>query len=278
MKRLLFLLPSLLFTVAYSQTRIITAGSAITEIVCALGEGDKIVASDRTSLYPAFIQSLPSIGYRSGISAEGVISLNPTIIIAERDYVDQAVLDQLSSGKIKLVIVEKRSSFEDTKKAIAQVATVLGREKEGKELIASNEAVLEEAKALVSKTKSAPRVLCVYNRGAATISVAGSTTFSEILKYAGATNAIPGIDGYKPLNTESLIAADPEYILMVSSGLESIGGIEGAIKIPGVAQTTAGKKKQIVSIESLKLTNFGPRLGEAVKELVLLIHPELKAK
>jgi iron complex transport system substrate-binding protein len=278
MKRLLFLLPLLLFTVAYSQTRIITAGSAITEIVCALGDGDKIVASDRTSLYPAFIQNLPSIGYRSGISAEGVISLNPTIIIAERDYVDQAVLDQLSSGKIKLVIVEKRSSFEDTKKAIAQVATVLGREKEGKQVIASNEAALEEAKALISKAKSSPKVLCVYNRGAATISVAGNTTFSEILKYAGATNAIPGVDGYKPLNTESLIAADPEYILMVSTGLESIGGIEGALKIPGVAQTTAGKKKQIVSIESLKLTNFGPRLGEAVKELVLLIHPELKAK
>jgi iron complex transport system substrate-binding protein len=278
MKRLLFLLPLLLFTAVYSQTRIITAGSAITEIVCALGDGDKIVASDRTSLYPAFIQSLPSIGYRSGISAEGVISLNPTIIIAERDYVDQAVLDQLSSGKIELVIVEKRSSFEDTKKAIAQVATVLGREKEGKQVIASNEAALEEAKALVSKAKSSPKVLCVYNRGAATISVAGNTTFSEILKYAGATNAIPGVDGYKPLNTESLIAADPEYILMVSTGLESIGGIEGALKIPGVVQTTAGKKKQIVSIESLKLTNFGPRLGEAVKELVLLIHPELKAK
>lgn len=278
MKRLLFLLPSLLFTVAYSQTRIITAGSAITEIVCALGDGDKIVASDRTSLYPAFIQNLPSIGYRSGISAEGIISLNPTIIIAERDYVDQAVLEQLSSGKIKLVIVEKRSSFEDTKKAITQVATVLGREKEGKQVIASNEAALEEAKTLLLKTKGSPKVLCVYNRGAATISVAGSATFSEILKYAGATNAIPGIDGYKPLNTESLIAADPDYILMVSMGLESIGGIEGALKIPGVAQTTAGKKKQIISIESLKLTNFGPRLGEAVKELVLLIHPELKAK
>jgi iron complex transport system substrate-binding protein len=262
----------------YGQTRIITAGSAITEIVCALGDGDKIVASDRTSLYPAFIQDLPSIGYRSGINAEGIISLKPTIVIAEREYVEETVIGQLSSSKIKLVVIEKRSSFEDTKKAIVQIAAALGREQEGKKVIASNEVQLEDAKTMLAKAENSPKVLCVYNRGTATVSVAGRTTFSEILKYAGATNAIPGVDGYKPLNTESLIAADPEYILMVSSGLESIGGVEGALKIPGVAQTTAGKKKQIVSIESLKLTNFGPRFGEAVKELVILIHPELKAK
>jgi iron complex transport system substrate-binding protein len=279
MKQLLFTALSILtFTYGHGQSRIITAGSAITEIVCALGDGEKIVASDRTSLYPAFIQRLPSIGYRSGINAEGIISLNPTIVIAERKYVEEAVIEQLSSGKIKLVVIEERSSFEDTKKAITQIAAALGREQEGKKVIASNEAQLEEAKAILVKAKSSPKVLCVYNRGTATISVAGSTTFSEILKYVGATNAIPGIDGYKPLNTESLIAADPEYILMVSTGLESIGGLEGALKIPGVAQTTAGKKKQIISIESLKLTNFGPRFGEAVKELVGLIHPELESK
>ena len=59
---------------------------------------------------------------------------------------------------------------------------------------------------------------------------------------------------------------------------ESIGGLEGALKIPGVAQTIAGKKKQIIGIESLRLTNFGPRFGQTVKELVVLLHPELKAK
>jgi iron complex transport system substrate-binding protein len=80
------------------------------------------------------------------------------------------------------------------------------------------------------------------------------------------------------LNTEALIAADPEYIVMASTGLESLGGIDGALKIPGIAQTTAGKKKQIIGVNSLKLTNLGPRFGETVKELVLMLHPELKAK
>ena len=263
--------------IVYAQ-RIITAGSALTETVCALGDCDKIIASDRTSLYPAHIQQLPSIGYRGGINAEGILSLKPTLVIAEKDYVEDAVLQQLTASGVKLVIIDRKYTFNDTKKFIAQIATALNRDAEGKKLIAKIEGELAEANAMLKKATSAPKVLSIYNRGTSTISVAGKNTFGEILSYAGATSAVSDVEGYKPLNTEALIAANPDYLLMVSMGLESLGGIDGALKIPGVAQTTAGKKKQIVSIESLKLTNFGPRFGEAVKELVVLIHPELRAK
>jgi iron complex transport system substrate-binding protein len=263
--------------IVYAQ-RIITAGSALTETVCALGDCDKIIASDRTSLYPAHIQQLPSIGYRGGINAEGILSLKPTLVIAEKDYVEDAVLQQLTASGIKLVIIDRKYTFNDTKKFIVQIATALNRDAEGKKLIAKIEGERAEANDMLKKTTSAPKVLSIYNRGTSTISVAGKNTFGEILSYAGATSAVSNVEGYKPLNTEALIAANPDYLLMVSMGLESLGGIDGALKIPGVAQTTAGKKKQIVSIESLKLTNFGPRFGEAVKELVLLIHPELRAK
>jgi len=261
-----------------AQQRIITAGSAITETVCALGDCDKIVASDRTSLYPAQIQQLPSIGYRAGINAEGILALKPTLIIAEKDYVDDAVLQQLAGSKVKLIIIDRKLNFDDTKKFITQIGQVLGKDAEAKKLIAKNEAELAEAKGWLKKATTSPKVLCVYNRGAATINMAGDETFGEIVKYVGATNAIKGVQGYKPLNTEALIAADPEYLVMLSSGFESLGGLDGALKIQGVQQTTAGKKKQVVAIDALKLTNFGPRFGETVKELVQQLHPELKAK
>src|SRR5262245_16650622 len=126
MKQALLLAFIVVSTAIHAQTRIITAGSAITEIVCALGDGDKIIASDRTSYYPEHIQKLPSIGYRSGISTEGIISLKPTLIIAERDYIEESVLQQLASSGIKLVVIDQRVSFEDTKKAINTIATTLG--------------------------------------------------------------------------------------------------------------------------------------------------------
>lgn len=258
-----------------SDMRIITAGSAITETVCALGDCDKIVATDRTSLYPAHVQNLPSIGYRSGISAEGIISLRPTLVIAEHGYVEEAVLRQLRSTGIPLVIVNERLNFDDTKKSIMQIASALEREEEGRALIARNESQLSAARARLAQSASKPRVLCVFNRGTATVSVAGTDTFAEILDYVGATNALANVEGYKPLNTEALIASNPDFLLLTSSGLQSIGGVDGALKLPGVAQTNAGKKRQIIGIETLKLTNFGPRFGETVKELVELLHPEI---
>lgn len=271
----IFLLALVSFSASFAQQRIITAGSAITETVCALGDCDKIIGSDKTSMYPESIQSLPSIGYRNGISAEGIISLKPTLIIAEKDYVKDEVIAQLSASGIKTLVLDRKLNVIDTKKFITQIAAELNRQAEGKKLIASIDSDLAEANALLKKATSKPKVAGIYNRGSSTMNLAGKETFSEILNYAGAENVFTSVEGYKPLNTEALIASNPDYLLTTTFGLESMGGVEGFLKVPGVAQTTAGKKKQIVSIDSLMLTNFGPRIGKAIKELVLLIHPEL---
>lgn len=248
----------------------------MTETVCALGDCNKIVATDKTSLFPASVQNLPSIGYRGGISAEGIINLKPDLIIAEKDYVKDEVLRQLKSTGIQLLIIDREYTLEDTKKFILQIATKLNRVKEGESIITKIDADIKEAKEVVAKSGKHPSVLCVYNRGTATVSVAGEGTFGDIIKYTDAVPATASVKGYKPLNTEALIASNPDYIVLASSGYESIGGMDGALKIPGVAQTTAGKKHQIISVESQMLTNFGPRLGTAIKELVTAIYPEVK--
>jgi iron complex transport system substrate-binding protein len=249
----------------------------MTETVCALGDCNKIVASDRTSLYPPEIKSLPSIGYRSGISSEGIISLKPTLVIAEKGYVEDAVLAQIRSTGVKIIVVQRAYSLEGTKNLIREIANTLNRKREGEELITRIESQLAEAATIVRKSKMTPRVLCVYNRGTTSFDVAGAKTFSDILPYVGAENALPGVNGYKPLNTEALITSNPDYILFFETGLKSLGGMEGVLNVPGVSQTKAGKSKQILAMDGIKLSNFGPRFGEAVKELVLLLHPDVKA-
>ena len=226
----IFLIMLMSFSAAVAQQRIITAGSAITETVCALGDCDRIVGSDKTSTYPQSIQDLPSIGYRNGINAEGIISLKPTLIIAEKDYVKDEVLAQLSASGIKLLIIDRKLNVVDTKKFITQIAAELNRQAEGKKLIASIDADIAEANALLKKATSKPKVLGIYNRGSSTMSVAGKETFSEILNYAGAENVFSSVEGYKPLNTEALIAANPDYLLTTAFGSESLGGIDGFLK------------------------------------------------
>ncbi len=259
---------------AKAQERIITAGSAASEIVCALGDCDKIIGTDRTSTYPGTLQSLPSIGYRNSISAEGIISMRPDLIIVEEGYVKDELIEQLSSTGIKTLMVEQKRSFEGTKGMITEIAEVLGRKSEGKKLISTIESDLSTLQERISKIKKRPKVLCVYARGEGNMQVAGSNSPFSLLEFAGAQNAVPEIQGFKPLNAESLIIANPDYVLFFDSGLQSLGGIEGALEITGMKQVTAGKKKQIISMDGVLLTNWGPRVAQAAQELFKLTHPE----
>lgn len=259
---------------AYPQLRIVTAGSSSSEIVCALGACDQIVATDRTSRFPEMLQALPSIGYRSGIGAEGIISMKPDLVIFEEEYVKDEVVAQLKSTGIRTLLVGHEQNFESTKQRIRAISAELGKEPEGEALIEEIGTGLDKVKVKVDATTSRPRVLCVFNRGTGTMMVAGRNTSFGLIPLAGAVNAMAEVEGYKPLNTESLIQADPDYILFFASGLESIGGVDGALKIAGVAQTTAGKKRQIIAIDGIVLTNWGPRVAEAAMQLFQLTHPE----
>ncbi|MEM6843326.1 MAG: ABC transporter substrate-binding protein [Bacteroidota bacterium] len=265
------------FTLA-AQPRIITAGSSSSEIVCELGHCDDIVATDRTSVYPESLQNLPSIGYRNSISAEGIISQMPELVILEEEYVKDALIDQLESTNIKTVVVAQDRTWESTQERIKTIATALDKEEAGQELIAEMEAELAEVKQLVEASDNRPKVLAVYARGAGTMQVGGSNSAFSIIEMCGAQNAVPEIDGFKPLNTESLIKANPDYILFFNSGLASLGGIDGVLEVPGVAQTIAGKERQIISMDGVKMTNWGPRLAEAARELFYLTHPEAHAQ
>ncbi|HZY78485.1 MAG TPA: ABC transporter substrate-binding protein, partial [Cyclobacteriaceae bacterium] len=266
------------------DVRIITAGSAMTETVCALGDCAKIVATDKTSLYPTEVTKLPSIGYRSGINAEGIIALKPTLFIVEKMYVEDAVVKQIASAGVKVVEIPRAYDLAGTKELIRTISRSLNKTSQGDQLIAKMESQLAEASAIVKKGKSnpayrqaGPKVLCIYNRGTSSFDVAGNNSFANILPLVNATPAITGVEGYRPLNTEALIASNPDYLLMFESGVKSLGGVEGVLKVPGVDQTTAGKKKQVIVMDGIKLSNFGPRLGEAVKELAETLYSNNQA-
>ena len=265
---------ALSFAQTGKEIRIVTAGSAMTETVCALGDCSKIVATDRTSLYPAEMQSLPSIGYRTSINAEGIIALRPTLFIVEKEYVDDAVVRQVQSAGIKVVQVKRAYNLNGTKELIRTIAKELNKKKEGEDVIKKIDADMAEVKGLLDliEEKDRPKVLCIYNRGTSSFDVAGNNTFSNILPYVKAVPAIKGVEGYKPLNTEAMIASNPDFLLMFESGVKSLGGVEGVLKVPGIDQTKAGKNKQVIVMDGIKLSNFGPRFGEAVKDLAYALY------
>jgi iron complex transport system substrate-binding protein len=176
-----------------------------------------------------------------------------------------------------VVEIPRAYDLPGTKELIRTVAKALNKTSQGEQIIAKIESQLDEANAIVRKSKSSPKVLCIYNRGTSSFDVAGNNSFCNILPFVNATPAVTGVEGYKPLNTEALISSNPDYLLMFESGVKSLGGVEAVLKVTGVDQTTAGKKKQVIVMDGIKLSNFGPRLGEAAKELAESLYSNTQA-
>ncbi len=255
--------------------RIVSVGGSLTEIVYALGASDALVGTDTSSGYPEAATRLPQVGYQRRLSAEGVLSLNPTLVLATADAGPPAAMEQIRSAGVPVLTAPSARTPEGIKEKIRTVAQALGREERGEELTRVLDADLLLAKAFVAGANKKPRVLFIYARGQGTMMVSGSGTSAHtMIQLSGAENAVSGYDNYKPLTAEAVVAAEPDVILMLSSGLASLGGVDGLLKAPGVALTPAGMNRRIVAMDGLYLLGFGPRTGKAVLELAREFHSE----
>jgi iron complex transport system substrate-binding protein len=261
---------------APDTSRIVTLGGAVTEIVYALGAGSRVVGVDASSVHPDAATEKPSVGYFRRVPAEGVLSLDPTLVLALEGTGPPAALDQIRGAGVAVETVEDESSVRGAKRKIRQVGRLLDREARADTLVRQMERDLSEARSLRRDASSAPRVLFIYARGSGTMSVAGTGTSAEaMIELAGAKNAVTGFDGFKPMSAEAVVNAAPDVILMLTRGLDSIGGETELLEQPGISLTPAGKNGRIVAMDDLLLLGFGPRLGTAVKTLTQKLHPAL---
>ena len=259
-------------------SRIVTLGGSVTEIVYALGAGDQVVGVDASSVYPEAATEQPNVGYFRKVPAEGVLSLNPSLVLALEGTGPPTVFEQFRSAGVRIVQVPDTPSVTGAKQKIQQIGDLLGRSAQADSLIAAMERELEAAQALRTEASSTPRVLFVYARGSGTMNVAGrGTSAAAMIELAGGKNAITGFEGFKPMSAEAVVEAEPDVILALTRGLESIGGTEGLLEQPGIPLTPAGKQERIVAMDDLLLLGFGPRLGTAVTRLTKKLHPELRA-
>ncbi|MEM6645734.1 MAG: ABC transporter substrate-binding protein [Bacteroidota bacterium] len=256
-------------------TRVVALGGSVTETVYALGAGSQVVGVDLSSGYPPEVSDVAQLGYFRRLSAEGVISLAPTLVLASEGTGPPAVIDQIRSAGVPMLIVPSDPSVEGTKAKIRLVAEALQREEEAEALIADMEADMATAGQWLDGAAEKPRVLFIYARGAGTANVAGVETSADtMIRLAGGENAVQDFSGFRPLTPEAVVQVAPDVILMMEKGLESIGGVDGLMELPGVSLTPAGRNRSVVAIDDLLLLGFGPRLGQAVLELARGLHPE----
>jgi len=242
--------------------RIVSLNGAVTETLAALDVAGNIVGRDVTSTFPADLKAT-DLGHVRSITAESILALQPSMVFGTTKDVNPNLNEQLQKANIPLVLIDQEYSIDGSKKLITEVATKL--KKDNYQPLLDN---ISNKMTTVKAFDKKPKVLFIYARGAGNLMVAGSgTPLHSMIELAGAENAAAALTDFKPLTPEALLTTNPDVILMFDKGLQSLGGVDGLLKIEGISTTNAGKNKKVVTMDGQYLSGFGPRVGDAVVEL-----------
>ena len=253
--------------------RLISIGGALTEIIYLLKADAELVGVDTTSIYPAAAARLPNVGYARSLSAEGILALRPTQLIATEDAGPPVVIKQIIDAQIPLTILPSGHQFKDLTDRVSIIGRLVHKTDSAQALSSRLSLEWSNTQERIANSKlNNTRVLFILSQNPSQLMVGGEKTSADaMITYAGGRNAISGFRGFKPITPEAVIAANPDVLLLTDQGMKAVGGIGGVLRFPGVNQTRAGKEQNIVSLEAMYLLGFGPRMPSAVAELNLLL-------
>lgn len=251
--------------------RLVSIGGAITEIIFALGEQDRLIARDQTSTYPEAAMALPDVGYMRALSPEGVLAVGPSAILSIEGSGPPDALAVLRDAGIPFQTVPEGYDRAAILNKIAVVGDFLGVPDKARELSQQVGADLDAAIADAGKRSlnERKRVLFILSFQDGRVMAAGAGTAANgILELAGAINATDGaFQGYKPLSDEAIVEARPDAIMVMTRGSEHGSSDEQVLTHAAIALTPAAKTRTIIRMNSLHLLGFGPRTASAVREL-----------
>jgi len=254
-------------------SRLVSIGGSLTEVIYALGEGERLVGRDQTATYPEAAAALPDIGYPRQLAPEGVLSVSPTALLVLEGSGPPETLDVLSHAGVEYQAVPESYSAEGVIAKIVAVGQALGIEEEAQAYAAEIQAQfaqLAKATAAIEKPK---RVLFVLSVEGGKIQASGTGTAADgMIALAGAQNAITSYSGYKALTEEAIISAAPDAILMMDRGGDHAATDAELLSHPAIALTPVAQTKAIYRLDGSYLLGFGPRAAAAATEVARLLY------
>ncbi len=260
---------------AVDTSRIVSVGSAITEILYALGVEDRVVAVDTTSLYPPRAQEKASVGYMRALSAEGVLSVNPSIIIAVQGSGPAEAVAVLEAASVPFILIPEAVDADGVVRKIRAVAAAIGEPARGEALAAAVAADIATLASMRDRIETRRKAVFVLSMGGGSPMVGGRDTGADaIFKLAGIDNALAAMSGYKPASEEAAIAAAPDAVVVMSERSHDLTA-EDVFAVPAFAGTPAAEAGRFVSLPGIYLLGFGPRVAHAARDLAASVYPEL---
>lgn len=252
-------------------TRIVCVSKQINEYIYALGAEKDLVAVDLSSTYPEQIKQLPNVGYHRALSAEGIISMKPTLFLHDGNIAPAPVIEQVKKVGIPMLEMKPGKDLDSAKLLMREVGKYFHKEAAADSVIAKWDAdmaeILKDTAKNVGKTK--PRILIIHYGRAANVylAITKHSTAGQMLEMAGGVNAIDSVGGMARTNAEMIAKSAPDIIIATDFGFDKFGSADKFKEMPGVALTPAGKNGRIYRIEENELVYFGPRTPSVIRKI-----------
>jgi iron complex transport system substrate-binding protein len=254
-------------------SRLVSIGGSLTEIVYALGHEGQLVGRDSTSVYPPQVSKIPDVGYSRQLAPEGVLSVAPTAILLLEGGGPPEAIEVLEKASVPLLIIPETFDEAGILRKIRFTGAALGEAEKAEELALAVERDIASARELIAGGSATKRVLFILSVQGGRILASGRGTAADgIIAMAGAVNVFQDYDGYKQVSDEAVMEAAPDVILMMSRGEDLDVANTELLANAALAATPAAQNGAIVRMDGVYLLGFGPRTGQAVRDLAVELY------
>lgn len=250
--------------------------------VFELGLGDSVVGRDISTQFDE-AADLPLVTQNGhDLSAEAILDLDPTVILTDTSLGPWNVILQMRDAGIPVVVLDAHRGLDNVAELTRGVAEALGVPEAGAALAERTEAEVAKVRAAIDKVAPQAetdrlRTIFLYVRGQSGVyylfgEKSGADGLIDALGLYDVADEIEW-NGMKPVTDEAIIAAQPELVLMMSGGLDSVDGVDGLLaRLPALANTPAGEHDRFVDMNDSEILGFGPRTAAVLNALAVAVY------
>lgn len=264
-----------------SGPRVVGVSKQIDEFLYDIHAESVLVARDLTSIYPPAIRSLPSVGYHRALSAEGIISMRPTMLLTDGNVGPDAVLAQVKKVGIPVVVLKPGSTPDSAMQLMTTLGTMFHHERQADSVVTAWRAGMDSVRAdsVFWAKAQHPRVLVMHFGQLVNdyLALERGTPADQIIRWAGGVNAVDSIGGMMRLTPELIAKAAPDIIIATDVGFDRMGSAQKFATLPGVSLTPAARNGRVERIDETELMYYSPRTPATVRKVGGWIHADQAA-
>jgi len=255
--------------------KVVALANGAGEIISAMGFKSILIGRDIAST-DKDLKSVPIVTSGHQVVAEKIIALTPDLVIVDKSTGPQSALDALAVAGIRVVTTPEAWTLGDMPAKVGAIADAIGAPASGAALNTALSSSLEK----LQRSPEKSRVVFLYLRGGSSIYLIGGkgSGADSLISAVGALDvgAATLTNPFSAMTSELLASLNPDVLLVMSKGLQSVGGVSGLVQLPGIAQTAAAKNRRVIAVDDSLLLSFGPRTPDLIEQLSVAMAKAMK--